>query len=117
MKLTYETYKGKKIMRVNFNECASPEELEELAYKLRDEVVSSSGNLLILNNYEGVFLNPQFMNKVKELAKAAQGKVDKSAVIGVGGVKRILLNGYNAYAKRNVKAFDTADQAKEYLVS
>ncbi len=117
MSIKYIKHQNKDILVASFNECDGHEQMMDLAVKLRDEVVGSAGGLRVLTNYEGVLLNPQFMSKVKEMGKQAQGKVVKSAVIGVSGVKKILLNAYNRYTKRNVVAFDTYQQAIDYLAS
>ncbi len=115
MSLKYITHQSKEILIVSFRDCSNTEEMIALATKLKAEVQNSPGNLRILSDYEGVMLNAEYMSKVKEMGKEVQGKVTKSAVIGVGGVKKILLNAYNRYTRRNMVAFDSYDQAMSYL--
>lgn len=117
MPLSYHTYNGKEILKVNFNECKTKEEMLALVDKLLAEVNTSNKEMRVLSNYEGVFLGTDFMNKVKESAKKINRPIEKSAVVGVDGMKRILMNAYNKVTGRKMVAFNSEQEALDFLVS
>ena len=59
----------------------------------------------------------EFMQRAKQLGKEIfDSRTSKSAVLGVTGIKKILLNGYNMIVKNKLEPFDTKEEALEYLV-
>jgi hypothetical protein len=60
---------------------------------------------------------PKFMAHVKETALELKPKQKKVAMVGMTGIKEILLQAYNKIVGvTNQKLFDTVEQAKEWLV-
>lgn len=59
------------------------------------------------------------MKRTKEINENYGHKISKRAVLGITGIKKILLAGYNKVSGKGVKAipFDTKEEALEYLVS
>jgi hypothetical protein len=109
------TYKGKEISYLDYRGM----KLEEII-KTIDEAAKSSlqenKRRLQLSNLTGVFAVPEFMEKVQEAGKKTKHLTIKSAVVGITGAKKLLLNTYNALTGANLKAFDDEDSAKEWLV-
>jgi len=57
------------------------------------------------------------MERSKQLgAEVFKVKTEKGAVLGVTGIKKVLLNAYNMVAGEKLRAFDSEEEAKEYLV-
>ena len=44
-------------------------------------------------------------------------KMTKIAVVGITGIKKIFLNVYNQFIGGKTKAFETEEEAKEWLVN
>jgi len=86
--------------------------LDEAAEKLRP----MTAKVPVLANVEDVILSTEFMEKMKELGqKVFNEKVDYTAIVGVSGVKKVLLSSYNFLVGRNMKAFDNEEDALDWL--
>lgn len=53
--------------------------------------------------------------EIKRSAKLTQDITKRTAVIGVTGAKKTLLDVMNAFTSLNVKSFDSIDAAKDWL--
>lgn len=110
-------YKDKKILYQDYRGLSKEEMLStaEEAFKMTSEY---NGNLIILIDIREAFLSEEFMNKVKEIGSKSKDKIQKTAIIGIQGIKKIIFNAFNAFiGTNNFKAFETEDAAKEYLTS
>ena len=46
-----------------------------------------------------------------------KGKSEKRAILGVGGIKKILLRAYSMVTGTNVTPFEDEEKAKDYLAN
>jgi len=87
--------------------------LDEAAEKLRP----MTAKVPVLANVEDVILSTEFMEKMKKLGQEVYiKKVDYTAIVGVSGVKKVLLSSYNFLLGQSLKAFDNEENALEWLV-
>jgi len=108
-------YKGKEISYLDYRGL----KLEEILKTIDDAVrtsVQENKRRPQLSNITGVFAVPEFMDKVKEAGKMTKHLTSKSAVVGVTGAKKLLLNAYNAFTGAGLKPFDDEESAKEWLI-
>ena len=78
---------------------------------------SGKTDLLFLTDVTSVHIDLAAVNAFKAATQAMEPYTKGSAVVGVHGIRRILLDAVNRFSKIETKAFDTLDQAKEWLVS
>ena len=72
--------------------------------------------IYLLLDVRGTFVNPEVMDKLKHYGKTVfNGRSAKRAILGVTGVKKILLKGYNLFTSTSVTPFETEVEAKDYL--
>ncbi len=112
----WKTYEGQKVL---YLDCRGLKEegtlaiLDEAAEMLRP----TSGNMPVLANVQGTMLTTAFMEKLKKLAQEVYiGKTDKAGIVGVDGLKKILLNSYNILMKQEMRAFPKEEEALRWLV-
>ena len=74
-------------------------------------------DILLLLDLSNSFANKEATNAFGESGKISQGRLKKTAVLGITGVKKVLLNFVNKVSKVDAKPFDTEEEAKNYLVS
>jgi len=114
-----EIYEGKKIIFLDYTGVSHHE--EEMFIKELDEVknfiLSQGDNLLILVDVRNSYGSPKIINKMKEDGKIEKPFIKKQAVVGVSGMKEILLKGINLFTDINMKPFKTIEEAKNYLVN
>ena len=111
-------FKGKKILYINYRGVKDKDVSLSILRKAVEIERKSPGNLLILQNYEGTFANNEFMFEVKKLGKEVKNKVKKNALVGISGIKKILLRAYIAFSgEKSIKTFNTEEEGKEWLIS
>ena len=55
------------------------------------------------------------MKEAYEAGLLIKNMVDKQAMLGIIGIKKVLLNTYNKITKSSLKAFNTKEEACEWL--
>jgi hypothetical protein len=107
-------YKGKRILYVDFRKLYEEQVLanDELFVKFIKE---SPTKVLILANVEGAAISS--LEKIKEVSKKeVSPKVAKSAIVGITGLKDILLRAYNSFTGSSAQPFATEQEAMDWLV-
>ncbi len=68
----------------------------------------------VLSDYSNIHIG----NEIMQIFKSNTAVFDetKVALLGVTGLKKLMLWGYNTVAKKQVLSFDTKEEALEYLV-
>ncbi len=81
--------------------------------------VPPPGKSLILDDFEGAVVSKEVMARLKELGPQVELRTEKSAIVGIHGVRHVLLAAYNRVtgASNNQKLFDTQEEALEWLIS
>jgi hypothetical protein len=114
MAVKWIDYKGKRILYVDFRKLYEEQVLanDELVIKFIKE---SPTKVLILANVEGAAISS--LEKIKEASKKeVTPKVAKSAIVGITGLKDILLRAYNSFTGSSAHAFATEQEAMDWLV-
>ncbi len=115
MSVEWIEYRGRRILFVDFramSEDAMIAQLDEEVAMLR--AAPSKSRLLV--EVTDAFTSSRFMAAAKAKAKEIESLIDRQAIVGVDGLKSILLRGFNAVSKGVIlKPFDTEESAKEYL--
>jgi len=121
VRMSIETieFKGKKILYLDHEKKGDKDLVDDL--KAGDQAIKKAyqdGEVLLLANFSSSYMSEAAMNYIKsEESKRINLLVKKTAVIGIQGVKKILLKVYNAFMQKEVKVFEDFESAKEYLVS
>ena len=116
--ISYIPYKGKQILYVDYSHCNDKWEMIALVEASAPHYSKAPGKILTLSDFNNVTGSPEYMNRVKALGKELfDAKTEKGAVLGITGLKKVLLQGYNLISKQKIVAFDTKEEALEYLTS
>lgn len=108
-------YKGKEILYINHENCkedAMIKNLEEAEKIIFDD---NKPHLQLINGINS-YATPGFMKVANEFGKKTKDLTTKAAYIGLSGAKRILFMAYSRIVGSKIKAFETLEEAKEYLV-
>ena len=74
-------------------------------------------SLLVLTDVTNARFDDQVSARIKEFTKRNKPYVKASAVVGVSGIKRIILDAVMLFSGRTIHACDTLEQAKEWLIA
>lgn len=116
MAVEWVQYKGKKILYGDYSGVKDQNEmlsrLEAAGKMLRE----ASGKVLILTNLTDCVIGKDFFKGAKELGKSViNEKAEKHAIVGVTGLKGMMVKGYATFSGDEVKVFDDDTAAKDYL--
>ncbi len=116
MNISYISFKEKKIMYVDYKSCKNSQEMLNVLEDVAAEFRKTNEQFLTLNDFTGNFGTEEFLKRAKELGpEVFDAKTLKSAILGITGVKKILLQAYNKFVKNKQVPFDTKEEALEYL--
>ena len=108
-------HKENRILYLDCRRLGPPEQIA-LLEKAAEVLIASPVKVRVLANVQEVYLTSEFMTTMKRLGKDVFAlKVEKTAIVGVGGTKSVLLAAYNAATGREMVAFKTEAKALEWL--
>ncbi len=115
MSVKWIEYKGREILFIDYRGLKSEEQLVilDLAEKI---ILEKKEKVLILVDTTDAATSSEFMARMNEKGKRIKFLVGKQAVVGIKGLKRILLDSYNRATGSTLRAFPTQEEAKEWLV-
>ena len=117
MSVNIISHKGKSIVKADYSVCTNQEELLAKHLEVEQVIRKQGKEVLTLVDVTGTSLNSEFMKVAKEIAsRTLNGHVKKGAMLGVTGLKKALLLGFNVVAEIRWLPFDTQDEAMDYLV-
>jgi hypothetical protein len=109
-------FKGKKILYVDYRKHTEDEMIDLLEKEAN--MMKENGKTKLIVNFDGAAVPPNFLKRAKELGKETiNPNTDKSAIVGVDGIKAILLKAYNTFSGDKLHPVKTLDEAKEYVIS
>lgn len=115
MSVEWIEYKGKPILFVDFRALRDEQVVENVELEAQ-MLAESPTKVLVLANVEGATIAS--LEAIKRLGKdRISPRVAKSALLGVTGLKGILLRGYNTFTGSSARSFPTEAAALEWLVS
>lgn len=117
MSVSYIFHKGKKVMVVDYTKCKTVQETLAVLEQVKQEYQKTNDMIISLNDFREAYGSKEFMDKATQYGKEIFNKRTlKTAAIGVTGLKKILVNTYNAFVTNKLMIFDTKEEALDYLV-
>lgn len=111
-------YKGKKILHIKYGGL-KPQEMLDLVYTAAQMIIDAKAKgmeILSLTDLTGCHTNQEFVDLSKKQGMVSLPLTKKAAVVGVTGVKNILLRAVNRVAPNPRVPFNTVEEAMEWLV-
>lgn len=111
------SHKGKEVLYVDYRDCKDPADRLALLESSFNMMMEREGEQLILLNVEGQPGDREYMKRAKEIEKLRTGKIGKRAILGIEGIKKVLLMGINKFSNDQAKVMPFNDEhtALEYL--
>ena len=73
-------------------------------------------SVLLITDVSGAFFNTQGAEEMKKFSTIITPHVKASAVVGIEGLKKIILRTLISVSGRDIKMFNTQAEAKEWLI-
>jgi hypothetical protein len=110
------THQGKKIVFVNLSGCSTAT-VEKVVRSLPEYVTAQPrGSVLILADFTGALFDQEALRAMKEAAVFDKPFIKKTAWIGSDNFPEEFLGEMKKYSKREFPAFNTRQEALEWLV-
>ena len=110
-------YKGVEILLNDYSNLTGENFIETLNILTEHFLEQKKENILLLLDIRNSYSNKEIIEALNKASKRIKPFVKKSAVIGVTGVKKILLNVINKVSSLGANPFSTEEDAKEWLAS
>lgn len=92
------------------------DDMKAAATEMRHLLEESGVPVLVLVIFDdSTFVTPGFMRHAEKESGAVMHLIDRMAFVGLTPTKKVILNGYNMLFRRHFRAFDTREQAIEFL--
>jgi hypothetical protein len=115
-RIRWITHKEKKVLYADYKGLTNDDEVLSLFLVEAKFMVESPTKVLSLADYTGVNANKRIMAELKRLGNEVyKVKCEKTAVLGVTGIKAVLLITYNMLTKHQVVPFNSEQEALDYL--
>lgn len=117
MKVQWIEHKGNKVLFANFKDVKKEDEMIVILNLYTKMTLEVEETVLSLIDVTGSATGPDFMKEAKLQAKESGHKICKSSIIGITGLKGMLLKAYNMFSGQEMKPFETKEEALDYLTS
>ena len=82
-----------------------------------EKIIGSEKKVRVLSNFSGCKMDKRVVSYLKNMeSRMASQNMRKSAVLGITGIKKAVLNFYNAATGGSAKAFQTPKDALDWLI-
>lgn len=109
------SHKGKEIFYVDYRDLDAADIVKTMD-EATEFALKENRPLLRLSNMTGTFAVKEVVKKANESGKRTKHLTIKRAAVGIVGAKKILFNAFNKFTENDARAFDTEEEAKEWLV-
>ena len=116
MSVTWITHQDKKILYADYRGLRGESILENLELEIK-MVLEAPTEVLVLSNVVDAPGSPEFMERARAAHKIIGPKMTKHAIVGVTGLKEVLLSGYNRLTGAGMTPFATEADALKWLVA
>jgi len=110
-------HKGERILYTDYSNATPDEILSTVNESVAVSFSQEKKSVLQIVNVSNAAYDLKSWQFLRQRAKETEPYTKASAVLGVEGPKKHLLTVTKMVSKRNIKAFDNIDDAKEWLIS
>ncbi len=117
MQSEWITHKGKRIFFANLSGFHTDTEALGAEIAKGGAVVCQQpeNSVLILADARGSVGSTEAIQLLKNSSLKTTKHIRKTAIIGISGYRKVLLDAFNRFSGRNVTSFDDLDAAKDWL--
>jgi hypothetical protein len=117
MPASWIEHKGRKILFFDYRDQVTDEALIATLEEGSAMMQPLPEPALLYNAFEGSVVGSAYMRRVKQVGRMNHRLIGRSALTGISGLKMIFFNAYlRATGERNTRAFNTRQEALDFLV-
>ena len=116
-RVTFINHNGKEILFVDFSNCKPGDVFLVIDEVKRTIRTRPENSVLTLTDVTNMRFDDRVSDQMKEYTAHNKPYVRAAAVVGVEGVKKVILNAVMLFSKRKFQTFDTIERAKNWLAA
>ena len=110
-------YKGINIFYTDFSNTKTEQEIKSIIDECINYIRNQPLNSIIaITNMKNMYFNKTVASRFTKFVKENKPYMKKSAVFGMSGIARVVFNSIMKLAERDVRSFETEEQAKNFLL-
>lgn len=116
-RVVFVEHKGKQILLIDFSHCQPAEILEVMAQAGRIVSTQPKGSVLTLTDGTDAHYNSQVTEAMRQYVKDNQPYVRAAAVVGMSGLRKVVMQTLKVLTKREFSLCDSRQEAMDYLAA
>jgi hypothetical protein len=117
MGVSWINYNGKRLLFVDYDGAKNENDLLKILYEEVDILKKESQRQLILVNVGNSYSTEKYRQEVQRLtSEVVKHKIEKSAIVGMVGLKRVIFGTMIKLSNGHVRLFDSLEDAKKWMV-
>jgi hypothetical protein len=116
MKSCWETFKGKRLFYAHYEHLTLSELRVEMDAAEKETLKQPRDSVLLLVGTAGTIVTPVVLNLFKNVALRTKPYIHKTAVLGISGARKTMLDIVVAFSGMQVVAFEDEQKARNWLV-
>ncbi len=114
----FKEHRGVKILILDLTDSKSVQE-NIAGFEQAERIILQhpAKSVRLLTNVTNAHYSTQAVDRMKQFSKTVTPQMLASAAVGVGGIKKIILQSLNRLTGREIKMFDLAEPALDWLSS
>ncbi len=116
-RIQFIQHKGKQILHLDLTNAKATEVVQLVRDATPVIAAQPAKSLRTLTDVTDMNFNTEAAEALKQFTKHNKPFVIAGAVVGVTGLKQIIYNAVLKFSGRNIVAFDTLEQAKDWLAT
>ena len=116
-KIKFINHKGKQILHIDFSNCSPQEMLIHMQQAQRIISTQPKYSVFTLTDVTNAHYDRKVSAAMKEYTNANKPFVKAAAIVGVTGMKEVILNAIIFFTRRSFTLFDNIENAKEWLAA
>ena len=109
-------HQGKQLLFIDFSNVNHEQAVAEAAAAKDIVRTQAKNSLLVLTDIGGAAFEPKVVQLMKDFTDFNRPYVRASAVVGATGLRRALVYAVSTFVKRELRVFDSVEEAKDWLV-
>ncbi len=111
-------HEGFDIIFIDYSYIKDQNEMLALLAEARSIIESAPPGMVLLTNMTRAIVGDNFMTEAKKLGRnLLKSKSKKHAILGIEGLKTMLLRAYNLFTEDKIMPFGSREKALAYLIS
>jgi hypothetical protein len=107
---------GKTLLVIDYSNCKEAEMLSGEA-ELKERILQINKPILLISVFnDQAYVTPTFMRTAERDNVELSHLLEKQAVVGLNPIKKMILKGFNLLMRRNVRNFESVEEAMEFLL-